>query len=163
MLLYFLNILRVLDNRIFVHIYFYCFEHHKICFALSKANTFKRHSSKTKYCCYPCDFISINHCFYYSSGRFITFFCTHQECHCNVNVLQFSIGDSIHFCILHILPVISCQDAASIHYGRDKMAAISQTTFSNAFSWLRIIAVWFEFHWNFIWRVPFAIRHNWHR
>ena len=28
------------------------------------------------------------------------------------------------------------------------MAAISQTTFSNTFSWTMIIVFWFEFHWN---------------
>ena len=29
----------------------------------------------------------------------------------------------------------------STHWGRDKMAAISQTTFSNAFSWMKIYKI----------------------
>ena len=33
--------------------------------------------------------------------------------------------------------------------GRDKIAAISQTTFSNAFSWMKICEFHFRFHWKF--------------
>ena len=29
----------------------------------------------------------------------------------------------------------------------DKMAAISQTTFSNAFPWVKSFVFWFKFHW----------------
>ena len=32
------------------------------------------------------------------------------------------------------------------HWGRDKMANILQTVFSNAFSWLKIVVLWFKFH-----------------
>ena len=35
------------------------------------------------------------------------------------------------------------------HWGRDKMAAISQTTFSNAFSWMKIYQFRLRFHWKF--------------
>ena len=35
------------------------------------------------------------------------------------------------------------------HWSRDKMAAISQTTFSNAFSWLKMFEYWWNFHWCF--------------
>ena len=35
---------------------------------------------------------------------------------------------------------------ALTHWGRDKMAAISQTIFSNAFSWMKIIKFRFKFH-----------------
>ena len=31
----------------------------------------------------------------------------------------------------------------------DKMAAISQTTYSNAFPWMESFVSWFEFHWSF--------------
>ena len=34
------------------------------------------------------------------------------------------------------------------HWGRDKMDAISQTTYSNAFSWMKIGVFWWKFHWN---------------
>ena len=33
------------------------------------------------------------------------------------------------------------------HWGRDKMAAISQTTFSSAFSWMKIYEFHLRFHW----------------
>ena len=32
------------------------------------------------------------------------------------------------------------------HWGRDKMAAISQTTLSNAFSWMKMLKFWLKFH-----------------
>ena len=45
------------------------------------------------------------------------------------------------------LPVI--WDAMTLtHWGRDKMDAISQTTFSNTFSWMKIFESWLEFHWS---------------
>ena len=34
------------------------------------------------------------------------------------------------------------------YWGLDKMAAIFQTTFSNSFSCMKIIVLWFRFHWN---------------
>ena len=38
------------------------------------------------------------------------------------------------------------------HWGRDKMDAISQTTFSNAFSWLKMFEIQLKFHWSlFLW------------
>ena len=40
-----------------------------------------------------------------------------------------------------------CQRESLTHWSRDKMAAISQTTFSNAFSWMKMYE--FRFHWDF--------------
>ena len=34
------------------------------------------------------------------------------------------------------------------HWGRDKMADFRQTTFSNVFSWMKMLPYWFKFHWN---------------
>ena len=34
------------------------------------------------------------------------------------------------------------------HWGRDKMDTISQTIFSNAFSWMKIFEFWLKFHWS---------------
>ena len=39
------------------------------------------------------------------------------------------------------------------HWGRDKMAVIYQTAFSNAFSWMKIIKFWVRFHWSLSLRV----------
>ena len=37
------------------------------------------------------------------------------------------------------------------HWGRDKMAAISQTTFSNVFSWMKTYEFRLRFHWHSFW------------
>ena len=34
------------------------------------------------------------------------------------------------------------------HWGRDKMPAIFQTTFSDAFSWMKMYEFWLRFHWR---------------
>ena len=36
--------------------------------------------------------------------------------------------------------------SALTHWGRDKMAAISQTTYSNAFSWMKLYEFRLRFH-----------------
>ena len=46
------------------------------------------------------------------------------------------------------------------HWGRDKMAAIFQTTFSNAFSWMKMYKFRLRFHWNFFPRVQIIIFHH---
>ena len=37
------------------------------------------------------------------------------------------------------------------HWGRDKMDAISQTTFSSAFSWIKLFEFRLKFHWTLFW------------
>ena len=49
------------------------------------------------------------------------------------------------------------------HWGRDKMDAISQTTLSNAFSWMTMLGLRLEFHWNVFLRVQFIIFQHWFR
>ena len=39
------------------------------------------------------------------------------------------------------------------HWGRDKMAAIIQTTLSNAFSWMKMLEFRLKFHWSLFLRV----------
>ena len=39
----------------------------------------------------------------------------------------------------------------------DKMAAVSQTTFSNAFSWMKTFVCWFKFHWTLFLTVQLTI------
>ena len=43
------------------------------------------------------------------------------------------------------------------HWGRNKMADISQTTFSNAFSWMKIHQFLQKFHWSLFLRVELTI------
>ena len=45
------------------------------------------------------------------------------------------------------------------HWGWDKMDAISQTTFSRAFSSMKIIVFWLNFHWNMFARVQLTMIH----
>ena len=49
------------------------------------------------------------------------------------------------------------------HWGRDKMAAILQTTFSNAFSWMKIYKFRLRFHWSLFPRVQLTIYPHWFR
>ena len=47
------------------------------------------------------------------------------------------------------------------HWGRDKMAANWQTTFSNAFSWMKMFEFWLNFHWRLFWKVQLTICQHW--
>ena len=49
------------------------------------------------------------------------------------------------------------------HWGRDKMDAISQTTFSNAFSWMKIYEFRLSCHWSLFVRVQLTIFQHWFR
>ena len=46
------------------------------------------------------------------------------------------------------------------HCGRDKMAAFSQTTFSSAFSWMKMFEFQLKFHWSLFLRVQLTIIHH---
>ena len=45
----------------------------------------------------------------------------------------------------------------------DKMAAISQTIFSDAFSWLKGFVLWSKFHWSLFPNVQLTINQHWFR
>ena len=49
------------------------------------------------------------------------------------------------------------------HWGRDKMDAISQTTFWSAFSWMKMFEFRFKFHWSLFLRVQLTIFQHWFR
>ena len=49
------------------------------------------------------------------------------------------------------------------HWGRDKMDAISQTTFSSAFSWMKMFEFRLKFHWSLFLRVQLTIIQHWFR
>ena len=46
------------------------------------------------------------------------------------------------------------------HWGRDKMATISQTTISNTFSWMKNVVFRLKFHWSLFPRVKLTIFHH---
>ena len=49
------------------------------------------------------------------------------------------------------------------HWGGDKMAAISQTTLSNAFSWMKILEFRLKLHWSLFLRIQLTIFQCWFR
>ena len=49
------------------------------------------------------------------------------------------------------------------HWGRGKMDAISQTTFSNEFSWMKMYEYRLKFHWNLFLRVQLTVFQHWFR
>ena len=49
------------------------------------------------------------------------------------------------------------------HWGRNKMAAVSQTTFSNAFSWMKMYEFWLKFRWSLFLSVQLTVSHHWLR
>ena len=49
------------------------------------------------------------------------------------------------------------------HWGRDKIDAISQTPFSNAFSWMKMNEFRLAFHWSLFLRFESTIFHHWFR
>ena len=49
------------------------------------------------------------------------------------------------------------------HWGRDKMDTISQTTFSNAFSWMKMHEFHLRFHWSLFLRIELTIFQHWFR
>ena len=49
------------------------------------------------------------------------------------------------------------------HWGRDKMDAVSQTTVSNAFSWMKMYGFRLKFHWTLFSRVQLTTSQHWFR
>ena len=49
------------------------------------------------------------------------------------------------------------------HLLLDKMAAMSQTIFSDVYSWLESFVFWLKFHWSLFMRVQFTITQHWFR
>ena len=48
-------------------------------------------------------------------------------------------------------------------WGRDKMDAIFQTTFSNGFSWMKMSVFWLKFHWSLFLGAQLPISQHWFR
>ena len=68
----------------------------------------------------------------------------------------------MHFCPHHLeWSVTSVMDLRLTHWGRDKMAAIFQTTSSNAFSWMKVYEFRLRFHWSLFLRVQLTVFQHW--
>ena len=75
---------------------------------------------------------------------------------CHSSVLQ-----SPKICQIIPPPQFNILKSTSTHWGRDKMAAFSQTTHSNEFSGMKILEFRLNFHWNLFLRVLSTIFHYW--
>ena len=60
-------------------------------------------------------------------------------------------------------PNIHHADSSLTHWGRDKMAAIFQTTFSNAFSWMKMVKFRLSYHGSLFPMVQLTIFQHWLR
>ena len=49
------------------------------------------------------------------------------------------------------------------HFPLDKMAAISQTIFSDTFSWMKSFVFWLKFHWSFFLMLQLTMAQHWFR
>ena len=57
-------------------------------------------------------------------------------------------------------PTMTKTFGTTTHWGRDKMAAIFQTTLSNAFAWMKMYILRLRFHWSLFTRVQLtSIQH----
>ena len=63
---------------------------------------------------------------------------------------------------IHVL-LLSVRQNWLTHWGRDKIDAISQTTFSNAFSWMKMHEFRLRFHWSLFLRFELTIFQYWFR
>ena len=81
----------------------------------------------------------------------IKFTCLTPSLSC-LRVLSNGISGDLRYCLYSLT-----------HWGWDKMAAIFQTTFSNAFSWRKIYELWLRFHWSLFLRVQLTIFKHWFR
>ena len=58
-------------------------------------------------------------------------------------------------------PPVWCQTNGLTHWGRDKMATISQTVFSDTFLRMKSFVFWLKFHLSLLLRVQLMITHYW--
>ena len=65
--------------------------------------------------------------------------------------------------IAYIWFIITVPADALAHWGRDKMAAIFQTTLSNTFSSMKMYKFWLKFHWSLFLRVQLITSQHWFR
>ena len=73
-------------------------------------------------------------------------------------LLQFCTKPSIYFIYKK-----TQRNVSLTHWGRVKMDAVSQTTLSNAFSWMKMLEFRLRFHWSLFLRVQLTIFQHWFR
>ena len=64
--------------------------------------------------------------------------------------------------VMHIILLVNCVITGSVNsFPLDKMAAISQTIFSDTFSWMKSFAFWLKFDCSLFLRVQLTITQHW--
>ena len=86
------------------------------------------------------------------------------------SILAFGFCRSLRLCVCVCLSVCINHKLVNTitrhpltHWGRDKMASISQTTFSNAFTWMKMYELRLKIHWSLFLRVHLTIFQHWFR
>ena len=108
----------------------------------------------------------------------LQFLCIHinffQVCSCSVGIHCFWVQTTYIWewtspskiqlskaCILKMRDAyFECLKKILTHWGRDKMAAICQTTFSNVFSWMKMYEFRLKFHWSLFLAFGLTISHH---
>ena len=87
---------------------------------------------------------------------------SYRRSKCNLDI---AIWDHHGFVIIKHLcpPALPTCRFISTHWDRDKMANICQTTFSNAFSRMKMNELWLKCHWSLFLRVKLTILQRWLR
>ena len=89
-------------------------------------------------------YIFIQWQFYSSSGSSLSYVFNHSCC-VDCNRVLSTMG------VIHQYVLVSGVCGAYkglIHWGRDKMGDVFQTTFLNVFSWMKMYWYWLKFHWS---------------
>ena len=77
----------------------------------------------------------------------------------NKRLIGLQLGD----CLQPLVFLVLKTSVALTHWGRDKMACFSQTTFSNAFSWMKMNEFRLRFHWSLFLGIELTISQHWFR
>ena len=89
------------------------------------------------------------------------------NCKTNIKVLEFGAPCIRNFMVLVVILLVQRLEysgrAMLPHWGRDKMAAIFQTTFSNAFFLMKVYKLRLRFHWRLFAWVQLTIFQHWFR
>ena len=75
----------------------------------------------------------------------------------DVNIKPVALGYNREYNISQIRIPLQQQHVTLTHWGRDKMAAISQTTLSSTFSWKKMSEFRLKFHWSLFLGVQLTI------
>ena len=97
------------------------------------------------------------------SGPIVLKVCAHHGSHTVVSKCwPFCPGlIGLKYCYIHLGQIHNSY--VLTHWGRDKMDAISQTTFSSAFCWTKMFEFRIKFHWSLFLRVQLTIFQHWFR